>query len=94
MTNADALVGNPEHKNHLYRLAKAGEIYLVYLCDGGSADLDLSGVEGNFQVSWFNPRGGRALSKGSIAEVKGDGKVALGKAPADAEQDWLVIVRR
>ncbi len=55
MKNADALVGNPENNNSRFCLAKAGEIYLVYLPEGGTTDLDLRGEGGSFSVRWFDP---------------------------------------
>ena len=75
-------------------LAKAGEVYLVYLPNGGSATLDLAGVTGQFNVSWFDPRSGGALKRGSVASVTGGRKVTLGAAPGTPEEDWLVVVRR
>ena len=61
MKNANALVGNPKNDNSKYCLAKAGEVYLVFLPTGGTTDLDLSGSSGSFSVRWFNPRAGGAL---------------------------------
>ena len=66
MSGADLLVGNPTNDNSVFGFAKAGEIYLVYLPNGGTADLDLTGVSGQFTVSWFDPRNGGALKKGSV----------------------------
>ena len=43
MTNADVLVGNPTNDNSVFCFAKPGDVYLVYLPTGGSADLDLDG---------------------------------------------------
>jgi hypothetical protein len=94
MTNADLLVGNPTNDNSVFCLAKAGEVYLVYLPNGGSAALDLTGVTGQFNVSWFDPRSGGALKRGSVASVKAGGKAALGMPPSSPEEDWLVVVRR
>jgi len=94
MSNADLLVGNPSNDNRVFAFAKSGEIYLVYLPNGGSADLDLGGVTGQFNVSWFDPRNGGALKKGSVAAVTGGKKVALGAAPGSPEEDWLVVVRK
>ncbi|MEO8074995.1 MAG: DUF5060 domain-containing protein [Acidobacteriota bacterium] len=94
MANADLLVGNPTNDNSVFGFAKAGEIYLVYLPNGGSADLDLAGATGLFNVSWFDPRNGGTLKRGSIATVAGGKKVSLGRAPAEPEEDWLVVVRR
>jgi len=78
----------------VFGFAKAGELYLVYLPNGGTADLDLSGVSGQFTVSWFDPRNGGALKKGSVATVAGGKKVTLGAAPASPAEDWLVVVRK
>ncbi len=94
MTNADALVGNPEFTNDRYALAKAGELYVVYLPTGGTADLDLTGATGDFSVSWFNPRSGGKPAAGSVAKVSGGKKVNLGQPPSDADQDWVAIIRR
>jgi len=93
MENADALVGNSSHTNERFCFAKMGQIYLVYLPNGGSAELDLADATGTFTVRWFNPRTGGVLSEGTVPAVRGGGKVALGMPPADAAQDWLAVVR-
>lgn len=94
MSNADALVGNAINNNSVFCFAKPGDLYLVYLPQGGSADLDLGGVAGPFNVSWFDPRNGGALKRGSVASVAAGRKVALGTPPDTANEDWLVVVRR
>ncbi len=94
MSSADALVGNDKHDNSLYCLARAGDTYLVYLPEGGGAELDLGGAAGGFTVSWFNPRSGGSLQSGSVENVSGGGKVSLGAAPSDEGEDWLVVIRR
>ena len=94
MTNADALVGNPTSDNSRWCLAKAGEIYLVYLPAGGTATLDLSATTGRFTVSWFDPRNGGPLKRGRVASVNAGSGVALGEPPDSPEEDWLVVVRR
>jgi hypothetical protein len=94
MRNADALVGNPQHENQNYCLAKQGAVYLVYLTGGGTATLDLSGETGRFSVSWFDPRSGGGVITGSVREVSGGGSAALGPPPAQPDQDWLVVIRR
>ena len=83
MVSANALVGNAEDENSKFCLTKAGEVYLVYLPDGGSANLDLSAAKGAFTVKWFNPRAGGELMNGSVNTVTGGGSVALG-APISA----------
>jgi hypothetical protein len=94
MKNADSLVGNVKNDNSRYCFAKAGEIYLVYLPNGGSTELDLADASGEFSVQWFNPRAGGALESGPVAKVRGAGRVSLGQPPVDADQDWLVVVRK
>ena len=94
MSGADLLVGNTTNDNSVFAFAKAGEVYLVYLPNGGTSDLDLTGVSGQFSVSWFDPRNGGALKKGSAASVAGGKRVSLGAAPNSPEEDWLVVVRK
>ncbi len=94
MSNADELVGNPGRDNTAYCLAKPGEIYLVYLPEGGAGRLDLSGARGSFAVRWFDPRSGGELLEGPVASVEGGGEVWLGIPPREPRQDWLIVVRR
>jgi hypothetical protein len=93
MKNANALVGNEKNDNSKYCFAKAGELYLVYLRDGGTTDLDLSGATGKFDVKWFNPRTGGALRYGSVTSVNGGSRAAIGQPPEEADEDWLAVVR-
>jgi Domain of unknown function (DUF5060)/Putative collagen-binding domain of a collagenase len=97
MTNADALIGNPGHDNSKYCLAKPGELYLIYLPSGGTADLDLTGVFGTFNIGWFDPRNGGPLQDGSIsgvAGVAGGSTVPLGTPPSSPGEDWVAVVRK
>jgi hypothetical protein len=88
MTNADELVGNRAHDNSRYCLAEPGQLYLVYLPKGGTAELDLSAASGEFSVAWFNPRSGGNLQAGP--RVRGP-KASL---VAPSSDDWLAVVRR
>lgn len=94
MANANALVGNVKNDNSKYCLAKQGEVYLVFLPDGGTCALDLTRVSGPFAVQWFNPRSGGALLDGVVKTVQGGVRVSLGTPPADPGEDWLVVVRK
>jgi hypothetical protein len=94
MASANALIGNTKDDNSKFCFAKVGELYLVYLPNGGTTDLDLSAAKGAFTVKWFNPRAGGALLNGSVNTVNGGRSVALGNPPADATEDWLVVIRR
>ena len=94
MRNDNSLVGNTENDNSRYCFAKEGEIYLVYLPEGGTCDLDLSAASGIFQVRWFNPRTGGRLLRGSVRHVMGGNTVSLGDSPSDVDEDWLVVIRK
>lgn len=94
MSSADALVGNATGDNSKWCLAKAGEIYVVYLPAGGTTSLDLSQASGRFVVSWFDPRHGGSMKRGSVASVAGGGTVALGEPPDSPAEDWAIVVRR
>ena len=94
MQSANALIGNAKDNNDKFCFAKAGGLYLVYLPNGGSAELDLTTAKGAFTVKWFNPRTGGELVNGSVNSVQGGGTVALGNSPADVAEDWLIVVRR
>ncbi|NJK84720.1 MAG: hypothetical protein HC906_00795 [Bacteroidales bacterium] len=80
--------------NGNYCFSKAGEIYAVYLKNGGSENLNLSGVNGTFDVSWFNPRTGGKLLKTNIKEVNGGKMVQTGLPPDTEKQDWVILLRK
>ncbi|MCX7826344.1 MAG: DUF5060 domain-containing protein [Verrucomicrobiae bacterium] len=94
MTSANTLVGNAENKNTRFCFAKPGELYLVYLPNGGTAELALSAANGKFTVKWFNPRIGGALQDGTVRSVIAGGTVSLGQPPCDPTEDWLVIAQK
>ncbi|MDB4746523.1 hypothetical protein OAG52_04985, partial [Verrucomicrobia bacterium] len=94
MKSADGLVGNEKHDNSIYCFAKAGEVYVVYLPEGGATRLDLSGAEGEFSVRWYNPRAGGDFVKGTKASVSGGRVVSVGLPPKDRGEDWVAILRR
>jgi len=91
---ADELVGNTENDNSKYCLAKPGEVYVVYLPDGGSAELDLETNSIPFHVQWFNPRAGGPLEQGTLTRVAGPGKVLVGQPPLEQAEDWALLIRR
>lgn len=90
MKNADELVGNYDHRNSHYCLASPGELYLVYLPEGGEATLDMTLAPGEYSLSWFNPREGG--SPGLEKNIGGGRPVVL-TAPSEGD-DWLAVVRR
>jgi len=42
-----------------YCLAKPGREYLIYLPEGGTVSVDLSGASGTFDAEGFDPKAGR-----------------------------------
>jgi hypothetical protein len=78
-----------------YQFEKKGEVYLLYLPRGGGASIDLAEAAGNFSVSWFNPRAGGALQKGTVSRVRGGAKqVDVGAPPTSPDEDWLAVIRK
>jgi hypothetical protein len=77
-----------------YGFVEDGQVYVVYLKDGGQTELDLRGVSGDFEVRWFDPRHGGALQAGSVLEVAGGDWIALGEPPNSPTSDWAILVRR
>jgi len=77
-----------------YVLAQPGEVYAVYLPNGGTTELDLSGAAGAFEVKWYNPRAGGVLQDGTVRTLEGGARRSLGNAPTDVTRDWAVLVRK
>lgn len=72
--------------------AKPGEVYAVYLPKGApSGTLDLSGLAGDAEQRWFNPRTGRF--EGGRKPIRGGNRIALGPPPSAPEEDWVVLIR-
>ena len=90
----NAIAGNAKDDNSVYCFAKPGQVYLVYLPKGGTAQLDLSSANGPMKVQWFDPRNGGALRSGSVKSVRAGASVELGEPPSDPKEDWLVMISR
>ena len=76
-----------------YCLCKPGLIYVVYLKNGGTAELDLSDSKGTFEVQWYDPRHGGSLLTGTVSAVHGGSVRSLGNPPKDTDKDWAILVR-
>ncbi len=90
METADELTPDEDD----YCFAKPGEVYAIYDVAPENAQLNLEDTEGSFTVQWYDPRNGGALSDGSVTSVEGGSTVNLGEPPADADKDWVVLVRK
>lgn len=73
-----------------YCLAIPGEIYAIYLPNGGTTDLSL--LMGTYSVKWYDPRAGGELQDGSAAELTGPGSVSVGQPPNETNSDWVVLI--
>lgn len=88
MTNSDGITRTKED----YCLAKAGEIYAIYLPEGGTTEILLD--PGNYGIRWFNPRVGGDLMSGTIEKVTGIGFVSIGFPPVDPGKDWVCLIKK
>ncbi|MBM4028479.1 MAG: hypothetical protein FJ280_24250, partial [Planctomycetes bacterium] len=93
MQNANALIGNPKNDNSKYCFAKPGAVYVVYLPNGGTTNIDLTATAGTYFVTWYNPRTGGPLSKGSVATLSAPGVRSIGLPPSDPQEDWAALIR-
>lgn len=90
MTNDNSLSSNADS----YCLYKPDHTYVVYLKNGGTTNLNLTGATGAFLVKWFDPRNGDPPRDGSVTSVNAGGTVNLGTAPTATSQDWAILVMR
>ena len=89
MTSQDELT--PAKDDYVF--AKPGEVYAIYIPEGGAGQLDLGDNQGAFSVRWFNPRTGGELAVGSVKEVRAPGLQSFGNAPAERSADWIVLLK-
>lgn len=89
MSNHNGLIDTEDG----YCLAKPGDIYIVYLKNGGSTQLDLGENAHAYSVKWYNPRTGGPLRNGSVQSISGAGKQSLGTPPTDKNQDWTILIK-
>ena len=94
MSGADLLVGNQTNDNSVFGFAKAGELYLVYLPNGGTADLDLQWRLRPVHRQLVRSTQRRRAEEGLRRDGGRRKKVTLGAAPASPAEDWLVVVRK
>ena len=71
---------------------KAGEVYALYLPEGGNAELRLP--VGTWRTEWFDPRNGGGLIPGALLKQQAPGLVSTRQPPSAPDKDWVVILRR
>jgi hypothetical protein len=87
MTPCDELVAGDA-----WCLAKPEEQYALYLPDA-SSEVRLRLPEREFEILWFDPRGGGPLQRGTLERVAGPGSVTIGAPPGAPERDWVAVLR-
>ena len=80
--------------NDNWCLVKTGDIYAIYLKNGGTTELDLRDVSGTFEVKWYDPRNGGELKNNIIKSVKGGAWQSPGNPPDNIDKDWAILVRK
>ncbi len=90
MENHDELTSSEQ----AFCFALPGEIYVMYLVQGDRTTLDLGGVNGEFEVRWFDPKNGGSLQEGTIPILQGGREVFPGQPPERPDDDWIVLARR
>ncbi|KPK86291.1 MAG: hypothetical protein AMS27_05380 [Bacteroides sp. SM23_62_1] len=75
-----------------YCLAIEGEIYAIYLPEGGTTLIDLRGQEGEYVINWFNPRKGGEMFVGTQNYTSGGQVSEIGYPPEEPDKDWVAIV--
>ena len=76
-----------------YCFRKTGVVYAVYLPENGSYTIDLTKIEGEFSLNWFDPLNGGKLQEGSVKTINGADIQKLGLPPNKNQQDWVVLLR-
>jgi hypothetical protein len=89
ITNADALTGSTVD----YCIGRPGVAYAIYLPAGSPGTIHLPAGEA-YTVAWYDPRAGGDLQSGEVPTVDGGGTASLGRPPAGAPRDWVVLLRR
>ncbi len=81
-------------ENSNFCFGKEGDTYVIYLKNGGTETLDLSGQQGNYEVLWYDPRKGGIFQKGSVSRLEGGLPSSVGRPPSQENADWAILVRR
>ncbi len=78
--------------NSDYVLGKKDDAYVIYQ-KMGEKSTTVSGLEGQFERRWFNPRTGEFI--GSSDRISSKGSVLnFGMPPADETKDWTVLIKK
>ena len=92
MRNHNSMVGNPDDNYGPMCYGKPGEVWVVYLPQGGEVSVDLSAEQGDCTAEWFNPRTGGELVP---VEINQQNAATRFVSPlGEKEDDWVLLIRR
>lgn len=78
-----------------YVLADSENVYALYNDSCGLGfSIDLTDVDGEFEVKWFDPRNGGKFVTSDVSTVEGGATRNLGDAPYDTDRDWACLVEK
>jgi len=72
----------------------ANNEYVIYSPANAQRNFDGSGLDGVFDIRWYDPMVGGALAEGSIAFIDGGRLQGLGLPPNNGHKDWVVVLTR
>lgn len=74
-----------------YSFGLEGEIFIIYLPEGGTTKIDMRGQDGDYIINWFNPRKGGDLVLGTIQQIPGGQTSEIGYPPEETDKDWVAV---
>ena len=81
-------------KSIAYCLAKEHEVYAIYSEENSDEiSINLGNSKKTYTISWFDPRNGGKLQKGSKTSVMANGIMTLGNPPTEVNKDWLILLQ-
>jgi len=89
MSNHNGMVGNDDNGYGPMCLGKSGNVWVVYLPEGGEVTVDLSEEKVDFKAAWFNPREGGKIERCKVEKQRGKSKFT---APGEKGDDWVLFM--
>ena len=74
-----------------------GLVHVIYRrSTPSSGSINMLGLQGTYDLKWFNPRAGGVLQNGSVTSiVGGTSSISYGNPPDPADQkDWVLLLQK
>ena len=75
-----------------YVFGKKDEIYVIYQKIGQKSSVTLNDLNGNYKVSWYNPRTGNFA--GDEKSIVAQGSLSIGAPPTEPDKDWVILLKQ